>query len=223
MKLKAIKIAALVTILSPAIALAQTQPATPNSTVTPSAPNSTVQPSTTTPAPNSSIPSTPNSTVNPGAPNGATGISPATSPSNPTINSGVQPSTTPSNQYQSTQPANSTLPAPATQPNRDYNLTQPGTSTNTTGSGTQPNPTYQQSENPQTNSMLRVESDQLPETMRRTLNDPMYSGWENSTIYYNRENDEYSMDLGTGNNAKSYRFDSQGNPVQQSTTGGDDQ
>jgi hypothetical protein len=48
------------------------------------------------------------------------------------------------------------------------------------------------------------------------LQGPDYKGWENSTIYYNRQNSEYSLDLGTGDQVKNYRFDRDGNPVVQS-------
>jgi hypothetical protein len=65
--------------------------------------------------------------------------------------------------------------------------------------------------------MMRVERSQLPGTMLEMLRDPVYQGWESSTIYYNRGTNEYSFDVGTGNEIKNYRFDRDGNPVQQQT------
>jgi hypothetical protein len=104
------------------------------------------------------------------------------------------------------------------QPGNDYHLTQPSTSPvgaqigtqNTNQSATTPQPYNQQP-----GEVLRVERSQLPGRMIDTLNDPMYEGWENSTIYYNRGTNEYSFDVGTGAEVKNYRFDRDGNPVQQ--------
>jgi hypothetical protein len=62
--------------------------------------------------------------------------------------------------------------------------------------------------------LIQVPKDALPAPMTQTLQGPTYQGWENSTIYYNRGTNEYSFDVGSGNDVKNYRFDQNGNPVQ---------
>jgi hypothetical protein len=117
-------------------------------------------------------------------------------------------------------PLGNTQQPPTTQPNNDYHLTQPSTSPvgsqigtqNTNQSAATPQPYNQQP-----GEMMRVERSQLPGTMLEMLRDPVYQGWESSTIYYNRGTNEYSFDVGTGNEIKNYRFDRDGNPVQQQT------
>jgi hypothetical protein len=65
-----------------------------------------------------------------------------------------------------------------------------------------------------TDDLIQVQKDALPAPMTQTLQGPTYQGWENSTIYYNRGTNEYSFDVGSGNDVKNYRFDQNGNPVQ---------
>jgi hypothetical protein len=122
----------------------------------------------------------------------------------------TQPSATPSNN-----PFGTTQQPNGKQTPNDYHLTQPTTSPmgaqmSGTQSGTLPAPYNQQP-----NDLIQVQRDQLPGAMVETLQNPTYSGWENSTIYYNRSANEYSLDVGSGTDIKNYRFDSNGNPVQQ--------
>jgi hypothetical protein len=104
------------------------------------------------------------------------------------------------------------------QPGSDYHLTQPATSPVGAQIGTQ-NGT-QSSDTPipynqQPGTMMRVEREQLPGVMIETLQDPKYEGWENTTIYYNGGTHEYSFDIGSETEIKNFRFDRDGNPVQQ--------
>jgi hypothetical protein len=69
--------------------------------------------------------------------------------------------------------------------------------------------------------MVRVQPSEIPASLRKTLEDPMYAGWENSTIYRNKSNNEYVVEIknttGTSSSSasatKTYRFDKNGKPV----------
>jgi hypothetical protein len=61
--------------------------------------------------------------------------------------------------------------------------------------------------------MVRVDKDQVPDELKKTLADPMYAGWENSTIWRNKSNDEYSVTIISGTSSKTYRFDKNGKPI----------
>jgi len=146
---------------------------------------------------------------------------PATVPQNPaTIPTGTsQPPNVTQPPSQPADPLGNTSQPSATQPNNDYHLTQPSTSPVGSQIGTQntdQSATTPQPYNQQPGAMIPVERSQLPGTMIETLRDPLYEGWESSTIYYNRGTNEYNFDVGTGDEIKNYRFDRNGNPVQQS-------
>ena len=59
-----------------------------------------------------------------------------------------------------------------------------------------------------------VQSSDLPESMRKTLNNSRYAGWENSTIYRDNASNDYYFDLKNGNSSTEYRFDQKGNTIQ---------
>jgi hypothetical protein len=133
-----------------------------------------------------------------------------TQPAGVTQPSGVAaPSTQPSNPFgTSTQPS-------GTQTHNDYHLTQPtpspvGAQINSGQTSPEQMPAGQQQ-----TGWTQIQQDQLPGGMTETLKDPQYSGWEQSTIYYNKGTNEYSLDVGSGTEIKNYRFDSNGNPVTQ--------
>ena len=139
---------------------------------------------------------------------------PPTTPPAGTAQQPAQPQPT----AQPADPIGNTQQPSTTQPNNDYHLTQPSTSPVGSQIGTQKtnqSATTPQPYNQQPGEMTRVERGQLPGTMLETLRDPMYQGWESSTIYYNRGTNEYTFDVGTGNEIKNYRFDRNGNPVQE--------
>ena len=65
----------------------------------------------------------------------------------------------------------------------------------------------------QKKDMVRVQSAEVPASLRKTLEDPMYVGWENSTIWRNKNTNEYSVELMSGTTTKTYRFDKSGKPI----------
>lgn len=104
------------------------------------------------------------------------------------------------------------------QPADDYHLTQPAPSPVGAQIGTQN--VHQPAMSPipynqLPGDMMRVEKEQLPDEMVEKLSNPLYKGWESSTIYYNRGTNEYSFDIRSDTEIKNYRFDADGNPVEQ--------
>jgi hypothetical protein len=61
--------------------------------------------------------------------------------------------------------------------------------------------------------LVRVEKADVPDALKKTLEDPMYAGWENSTIWRNKSTDEYSVTIISGTTSKTYRFDKNGKPI----------
>jgi hypothetical protein len=61
--------------------------------------------------------------------------------------------------------------------------------------------------------LVRVQTNEVPASLRKTLEDPMYAGWENSTIWRNKTNDEYTVEILNGTTTKTYRFDKNGKPI----------
>jgi len=57
-------------------------------------------------------------------------------------------------------------------------------------------------------------SNDIPVSLRVTLEDDMYRGWENSTIYRNRQTNEYMIEIRDGSNSKIYYFDKDGKALQ---------
>lgn len=61
--------------------------------------------------------------------------------------------------------------------------------------------------------LVKVQTTDIPASLRKTLEDPMYVGWENSTIWRNKTTDEYTVELMSGTTTKTYRFDKTGKPI----------
>jgi hypothetical protein len=76
-----------------------------------------------------------------------------------------------------------------------------------------------------TEDRVMVTSSEIPVTLRTTLRDEKYKGWENSSIYRNRNTDEYMVEIRDGSSAKTYYFDKSGADITTSTygSGKDDQ
>ena len=55
--------------------------------------------------------------------------------------------------------------------------------------------------------------DDVPASLRGTLADDQYKGWENSTLYRNRKTNEYMVEIRDGSNAKVYYFDKDGKAI----------
>lgn len=128
-----------------------------------------------------------------------------------------------SNTFGTEEPAMQTEPA-VTEPYNDYHLSNPSrTPAGAAPNVTQPvapaepnndNSMYQRPQN--NNGMIRLDPAQLPWSVRETLKQDTYSGWENSALYYDQQNKQYSIDVGAGEGARNYRFDGDGNVVQPS-------
>ena len=65
----------------------------------------------------------------------------------------------------------------------------------------------------QKKDLIKVQTAEVPAPLRKTLEDPMYVGWENSTIWRNKTTDEYTIELMSGTTTKTYRFDKTGKPI----------
>ncbi len=60
---------------------------------------------------------------------------------------------------------------------------------------------------------VQIKAEEVPAAVRKTLSDPMYIGWENAPIYFNKTKEQYSVELLSGNTTKMYRFDKNGKPI----------
>ena len=74
-------------------------------------------------------------------------------------------------------------------------------------------PPQQSNQMTQKKDLVKVQTAEVPASLRKTLEDPMYVGWENSTIWRNKTTDEYTIELPSGNTTKTYRFDKTGKPI----------
>lgn len=60
--------------------------------------------------------------------------------------------------------------------------------------------------------MVIIEKDEIPSTLKETLKDEKYAGWENGTIYHNTNTGEYVIA------PRAYRFDDQGQEIEANYT-----
>lgn len=77
---------------------------------------------------------------------------------------------------------------------------------------TQQSPEQAQTQN-YAKDMVKITSTDLPEAVKQTLAAPQYQGWESSTIYRSKNNDMYVIEMGSGAEAKSFRFGADGKPI----------
>jgi|SRR5687768_6674540 len=56
--------------------------------------------------------------------------------------------------------------------------------------------------------MVIIEKEQIPESLKKTLKDEKYAGWENATIYHNTNTGEYVIA------PRAYRFDDDGKEIE---------
>lgn len=66
--------------------------------------------------------------------------------------------------------------------------------------------------------MTKIQSNEVPASLRSTLQGAEYKGWENGTFYRNKSNDGYLLEVNDGSNVKTYRFDKAGKRLQQNST-----
>ena len=76
--------------------------------------------------------------------------------------------------------------------------------------------TTQQSQNYR-EDMTVIQSSDIPETLRTTLQDAQYKGWETGTFYTNKAKDTYVVEIkdATTNKTMAYRFDASGKPIKE--------
>jgi hypothetical protein len=81
--------------------------------------------------------------------------------------------------------------------------------------GTQPSQSYRGTAAPQWRVEDREElgREKLPATLLQTLNSDRYKGWENATIYRNKQTDEYMLIMSDGSEPRTFFFDKTGNAV----------
>lgn len=60
----------------------------------------------------------------------------------------------------------------------------------------------------------KVNSSDIPASLRSTLSSSQYSGWEKSTVYVNQAGDRYSVRLGDASSPRTYYFDKTGKQVE---------
>jgi|SRR4051794_27176352 hypothetical protein len=76
----------------------------------------------------------------------------------------------------------------------------------------QQSPEQQQSQD-YTKGMVKITSADLPESVKQTLAAPQYQGWESATVYRSKNNDMYMIQIGSGTEAKNFRFGADGKPI----------
>jgi hypothetical protein len=65
---------------------------------------------------------------------------------------------------------------------------------------------------------VRIPASQVPTALRQTLKDPQYNGWENSTVYFDKSSNQYSVEVMDGNNLKTYNFDQSGKAIEKGSS-----
>jgi ribosomal protein L21E len=74
--------------------------------------------------------------------------------------------------------------------------------------------TTQQSQNYR-EDMTVIQSSEIPESLRATLQDAQYQGWETGTFYTNKAKDSYVVEIkdAATNKSTTFRFDASGKPL----------
>lgn len=75
--------------------------------------------------------------------------------------------------------------------------------------------TPEQPSNQMKKDVVAVKPTEVPASLRKTLEDPMYVGWEKSTIWNNKTTGEYTVEMMSGTTMKTYRFDRTGKPIKE--------
>jgi hypothetical protein len=60
---------------------------------------------------------------------------------------------------------------------------------------------------------VMITSSEVPVSLRTTLSDKKYTGWEKSTIYRNKATNEYLVEIRDGSDVKTYYFDKDGKAI----------
>jgi hypothetical protein len=75
-------------------------------------------------------------------------------------------------------------------------------------------PSGQQQAGEQKEDRVEVDKAKLPPTMLKELNNgDQYKGWEDANIYYEKNSDQYLLNIAKENTTQTFRFDKDGNPI----------
>lgn len=61
--------------------------------------------------------------------------------------------------------------------------------------------------------MMPIKAEQVPQSIRTTLEDPRYLGWQQGDILRTKDGSVYELRIGAGDEATTFRFDANGNPM----------
>jgi hypothetical protein len=59
----------------------------------------------------------------------------------------------------------------------------------------------------------QIESSAVPESLRKTLQDKEYAGWETGKVYQSKNKDGYWVRIGTGSDVQNFFFDRHGRAI----------
>ena len=66
-----------------------------------------------------------------------------------------------------------------------------------------------------TKNMIQLQATDVPGSLKRTLQAPEYEGWESGTLYKNKSNNHYMLQIQNGGKMRTYHFGSDGKPVKE--------
>jgi hypothetical protein len=72
----------------------------------------------------------------------------------------------------------------------------------------------QQPQDQYRSDLAPIPADQVPDALRKTLEGSEYKGWENATLYQNKNTKEYQLEMMQGDVPRIYRFDQNGQPIE---------
>ena len=64
-----------------------------------------------------------------------------------------------------------------------------------------------------TKHLIPLEASDLPGSLKRTLQAPEYQGWEDGTLYKDKRNNHYILQIQNGGKMRTYHFGSDGKPT----------
>lgn len=82
----------------------------------------------------------------------------------------------------------------------------------TPSSGAQPT-VPQVNENKSVDPLIRIRPEAVPSSLRNTLQQHQYRGWEQSPVYHSEKRNEYWIDIRKGDSIQTFRFDRTGSPI----------
>lgn len=85
----------------------------------------------------------------------------------------------------------------------------------------QPQPSQQPSNQLNSRDYTQIQSSDVPQSLRTTLQGDTYKGWESGKLYRRNNGDGYYLTTGSGTNIQTHYFDKRGKAIQRGTTGTD--